>query len=693
LPFPLEEQGCRVFARARHGLWQGVQALGLEPGDAVLVPAYHHGSEVEALLRAGLAPRFYAGTARLEPDEEELASMLGPDVRALYLIHFLGFPQDAARWRAWCDERGLLLIEDAAQAWLAHISGHPVGSFGDLAIFCLYKTIGVPDGGAVLVRAPAAGRSAAHAPGPDSAAPLGALAVVRRHAAWALQHSAVFSALYQNSRSAAEYQPARDFGLEDAGMPASVATQRLLYRIASGRAAAGRRANYALLMNDLAHLVPPPFDVLPAGASPYAFPIEADDKGATLERLAARGLGAVDFWSVPHPSLPVADFPAIAGRRRRTIVLPVHQELRPEHVERIAAGARGTSVPQDALKLEPVESFELLRPEWTALAERSRNVFSTWEWAATWWRHFGAERQLRLMRVSSADGRLLAILPLYVFSARPCVIRFVGHGPADQLGAVSAPGDRVAVARALRQAVARLRPDVLLAERLAADDGWSSLLGGQLLSEEGSPVIDLGVGSWDALMARWSGNLRTQIRRSERRLEREHRFRFRLASEPEQLDQELDRLFELHTACWPMTHSEFAHANRAFHRDFVRVALESGWLRLWLLDVDEETVAAQLVYRFAGADCYYQSGRSPAWQRHSVGTLLMAHTIRMALADGMDEYRLLRGNEPYKYRFATRDPGVETIAVANRRLASAALAARWALPAPVAAFVRWQVRR
>ena len=45
--------GC--FSRARHGLWHGVRALGLAPGDEVLTPAYHHGSEVEALFRAGLA--------------------------------------------------------------------------------------------------------------------------------------------------------------------------------------------------------------------------------------------------------------------------------------------------------------------------------------------------------------------------------------------------------------------------------------------------------------------------------------------------------------------------------------------------------------------------------------------------------------------------------------------------------------
>ena len=42
----------------------------------------------------------------------------------------------------------------------------------------------------------------------------------------------------------------------------------------------------------------------------------------------------------------------------------------------------------------------------------------------------------------------------------------------------------------------------------------------------------------------------------------------------------------------------------------------------------------------------------------------MAHTVRVAIADGVEEYRLLRGDEPYKARFATDDPGLETIAAA-----------------------------
>src|SRR5919204_540193 len=151
LPFPLGQPGCVLFSLGRHALWQGVRALGLEQGEEVLVPAYNHGSEVEALGRAGLSPRFYSGADTLEPDEAELNSLVGGRTHALLLIHYLGFPQDVARWRAWCDRHGLLLLEDAAQSWLAGRDGC-AGASGDVAITCLYKTFGLPDGAAPAAR-------------------------------------------------------------------------------------------------------------------------------------------------------------------------------------------------------------------------------------------------------------------------------------------------------------------------------------------------------------------------------------------------------------------------------------------------------------------------------------------------------------------------------------------------------------
>jgi dTDP-4-amino-4,6-dideoxygalactose transaminase len=328
-PFPLEEPGVTLYSRARQGIYAGVQELGLQPGDEVLVPAYHHGSEVEALQRAGLASRFYQGTDRLEPDEAELESLLGPRVRLLHVTHYLGFPQDAARWRRWCDRHDLLLLEDAAQAWLSSLDdGRPVGSMGDAAVFCLYKTAAVPDGAALHLGDTTRGPS-----GPAAGA-RGVPEAARGHVRWLLSTSGAF--LRVRPRRPVSYEAAQDFALGDAGRGPLALTVRLLPKLAGGDPAAARRANYARLLAALREHVPAPFDDLPAGASPFCFPVATEHKVEVLTRLGREGISAIDFWSVPHPSLPVERFPAAARRRSRTVGLPVHQALRAKDVSRIA---------------------------------------------------------------------------------------------------------------------------------------------------------------------------------------------------------------------------------------------------------------------------------------------------------------------------------------------------------------------
>jgi len=331
LPYPLEEPSCALYSRARHGLFLGLRALGLEAGDEVLMPAYHHGSEVEAAISAGLSCVFYEGNERLEPDAEELERLAGPRTRALHLTHYLGFPQNAGRWRSWCDERGLLLVEDAAQAWLARDASGPLGRAGDLVVFCLYKTFGIPDGATLLLRA-------AKAPEVQDGAGLGGLA--RRHAAWlAARSGAVAGALAQRRGEPTPYVAEKDFALGDPCPPSALGL-KLLRRLAGQDAASARRLAFRRLISVLGELVPAPFAECPDGASPFIFPVEVDDKEALLATLADRRITALDLWSVPHPALEAARFPAAARRRERTVGLPVHQELRASDLDRVAAALR-----------------------------------------------------------------------------------------------------------------------------------------------------------------------------------------------------------------------------------------------------------------------------------------------------------------------------------------------------------------
>jgi CelD/BcsL family acetyltransferase involved in cellulose biosynthesis len=674
LPWPLELPEARIYAFGRQALFHGLAARGVEPGDEVLMPAWHHGSEVEAVIQAGMAPRFYDIGSDAAPDRDALDGLIGPRTRAFYLIHPLGLPHDAAAWRRWSDERGLLLIEDAAQAWRAHTPDGPAGSFGQLAIFCLYKTYGLPEGAALLSDPP---------PEPPSQpATFGLSELVRRHASWAAARSAVFASAARPLRRPVGSIDA-EHALRGGDSPPWSYTDFLLRRLAGDDAAAARRANYATLLRELGDRVADGFGELPAGASPFMFPLRAGDKAAVVERSSARGVRAIEVWSSAHPVLAGA-FPGAAERRATTVGLPVHQELRAEDLDRILCAVAQPPRGAPAV-LEPVERLEDLDADFDRLAETSRNLFATWDWVSLWWRHFGAGRELRTFAVRDAARDLVGIVPAYLARERPLsMLRFIGHGAGDRLGPVCAPEHAPLVARALDRAFrdGRLGGDVLLAEQLPAEERWPALLGATVLNREGSPVLHV-EGSFDDWLASRSRNFREQVRRRERKLAREHQLDYRLTAGEQELEADLETLFRLHDERWGDVSDSFTPERRAFHLDFARTALKRGRLRLWTMSLDGRPVASWLGYRYAGAEWYYQAGRDPDWEKQAVGFVLMAHTIREAVNDGVNEYRLLRGGEEYKARFASSDPGLET-AVAGRgaagRLGLAGAIAAAALP-------------
>jgi CelD/BcsL family acetyltransferase involved in cellulose biosynthesis len=323
-------------------------------------------------------------------------------------------------------------------------------------------------------------------------------------------------------------------------------------------------------------------------------------------------------------------------------------------------------------RVDLVSSLDELREEWVRLAWESRNLFSTWEWASTWWRRYGAADGL-IVAACREGSATVALLPLYLWSRRPVrIARFIGHGPSDQLGPIYAPGADAAAADALRQTLDHADLDLVLMELLSGRESWRELLRQEPLLRESSPTISLDAG-WDAYLAGRSGNLRQQIRRRERQLDRRHAVRFRLATEPHRLQEDLTLLYALHRARWG-ARSAFSRFED-FHRDFAALALERGWLRLWFLELDERPAAAWYGFRFAGVESYYQAGRDPAFRDESVGFVLLAHSIREAAEEGAVEYRLLRGAESFKLRFADADPGVETFAPARGVAGRAARAA------------------
>jgi CelD/BcsL family acetyltransferase involved in cellulose biosynthesis len=347
--------------------------------------------------------------------------------------------------------------------------------------------------------------------------------------------------------------------------------------------------------------------------------------------------------------------------------------------------ASGIARPARPRRVELVDGLDALRETWTRLAASSGNVFAAWEWNNLWWRHYGRERELRVAVLQAGDDQIDAIVPLFVWSRRPLrILRLIGHGHGDRLGPICRDDETQAAEQGLRRALDADPHDLFIGDWVAGDRDWARVLGGRTVRRTGYPILRLPDGSWDAFLAAQSQRFRKNARNSRNRLEREHEVSYRYA-DSDTLERDLDAALRLHRGRF-REHAGclFCGDHEPFQRDFSALALERGWLRLLLLEVDGAPAAFEYGFSFGGAYFAYQSGRDPTWDRYSIGFHVELESIRRAFEDGAGEYRFLGGEEGYKYRFTAEDPRLETIAApATRRgrMAATTVAAVLGLPA------------
>jgi perosamine synthetase len=130
-----------------------LKALGISPGDEVLVPDYTFIATATAVLMVGAIPRFVDVEYKtFNIDIEDLQKKISNKVKAIIAVHLFGQPSDVKALIDIARDKRLLLIEDAAQAHGAEAWGQKVGSFGDVAIFSFYATKNMTTGeGGIVV--------------------------------------------------------------------------------------------------------------------------------------------------------------------------------------------------------------------------------------------------------------------------------------------------------------------------------------------------------------------------------------------------------------------------------------------------------------------------------------------------------------------------------------------------------------
>jgi dTDP-4-amino-4,6-dideoxygalactose transaminase len=144
---------CLATANGTSALWTSLNALGVGPGDEVIVPPYTFVATVNVVLLQHALPVFVdTDPATFQIDARKIASAITDRTRAIIPVHLGGSAADLDAIFAVAAKRKIPVIEDACQAHLAEWKGRKVGSLGDTGCFSFQVSKNLPsgEGGAVL---------------------------------------------------------------------------------------------------------------------------------------------------------------------------------------------------------------------------------------------------------------------------------------------------------------------------------------------------------------------------------------------------------------------------------------------------------------------------------------------------------------------------------------------------------------
>lgn len=158
------EQGFADYICAEHvtsvcngtvAIHLALEALGVGPGDEVIVPTFTYIASVNTILQTGATPVFVDSlelTWQIDP--EDVRRKITPKTKAVMVVHLYGLPCDMDAIAALCEEHQLLLVEECAEAFGTRYKGRHAGTFGDIATFSFFgnKTITTGEGGMVVAK-------------------------------------------------------------------------------------------------------------------------------------------------------------------------------------------------------------------------------------------------------------------------------------------------------------------------------------------------------------------------------------------------------------------------------------------------------------------------------------------------------------------------------------------------------------
>jgi len=256
-----------------------------------------------------------------------------------------------AELQALCREKGIVLIEDCALSFMSEYDRKPLGTFGDYSVFCLYKSLPVPNGGVLARNIPLQARGDAEktalADGLNFASKL---SVAARSIELTLQwlrsrYETSGRALFALKRAAGRTLSAgrvrrvpvgdTGFDLSIVNMGMSPICHTLLPRFEYNWIKETRRRNFRILQERLRGNVSLLDVRLGDGVCPLFFPLLVKDKPSASRALGQSGIETIEFWNRGDAELAHQKSDA-NFLRRHLLEVPIHQDVTAEAAERTA---------------------------------------------------------------------------------------------------------------------------------------------------------------------------------------------------------------------------------------------------------------------------------------------------------------------------------------------------------------------
>lgn len=310
--------------------------------------------------------------------------------------------------------------------------------------------------------------------------------------------------------------------------------------------------------------------------------------------------------------------------------------------------------------------LEGLADDWERLFQSAQypSIFSSYEWAATWWAHYRGAARLQILAAYSGS-ELVGIAPLmlqdHVIAGIKAFtrIKFIGAGISDRLDFLIATRAERPVVELFVNHLFRQRWDIVDLDEVPEDSATAALLpsivdqlgaGAKLLPQSVCPTITLPI-HFNTYFSSTTRDIQRKIKRYRSQSTKGHGFELKIITSEPDLLPGLESFLAMYRNYFSqregtshLTGEQFA----AFRRELALKLARRGRLVLALLQANGEDVAGQLCFRH-GAMCYeYNRCYDLDWKRENVGTALLWEVLRFCVAEGCRKYDFLRGLEQYK---------------------------------------------